>query len=292
MQRIDSARWRRVATVAAPVLLAFFAWCLLLFKGTLSPWIVLALLSVALLAIVFSRHKAWAKGAMTVALFLLVPYWLLYYAAIPFFLQQTVSPVALAEVKAIPEPVILGGERFTIHQHFADECVGLQLVSCFRLAPNLLVAAAHDVDIPLGVYDFRFDVADNALWDAAEVIKVTQAGIVLRLQEGASAGNPQWQLGGTADIAVAELAQVHIGSNKYPVYVEGFAILKDVQYLVLSHTGLEHVLQKGSSGSPVTQNDRIIGFVAGGFSKGTRGLPLVLARLAPEVYHLTMGLLP
>lgn len=197
---------------------------------------------------------------------------------------------------AVNAGVMLGGDLLRLHE--AERC--FQVTVCFYVpGTDLGAVAAHSCDSTPG-QTFRASLKSFAATGIAipltcpqmdpdaltvSVVSDTDFGVVVSGLKCPETDREELPVGQAEDIRVGEEASIYSSrSGVVSCRILGFDEVGRYQMLVVRLVDERIRIGSGDSGSPVVQDGRIIGFVAGTWSFPYRGPELVLVRPACEVY--------
>lgn len=206
-------------------------------------------------------------------------------AAVDFIVENAADTLPEAFYQTVDATVLVGGDLLTIYNGGARP----QMRTCFYTDDGLTVAASHTMDITPGTYYMQINDA-RSLRVPAELLSVGSGGVVVSGLVP-PANSSTFGFSNPSDIAIGEEATLLHSEGNIQVLILGYQEIHDEQMIVLHQ--LDGVLQiaPGFSGSPIVQNDKIVGFLAMAIKPGFRykGPKVGFARLATEIYLETIG---
>lgn len=224
------------------------------------------------------RQRWWGVGAVVVVMAVTFLYW-----APRQFLETNVTRIPLGTVPSVDASVVPGGESLNVHPPGKS---GGTLTVCFY-ENGYAVAAAHPCDFPDDSgWALCVDCLSQEMVEGTPTfVADTPVGIVISGMKCPTEGRAKLPLAAPDEIEVGQTAQVlsaDLGDGE--VEVLGFTERKEGQFLVFRPASSSMSLGPGSSGTPLVQNGKIIGFIAGRLALDFSSRKLGLARLAPDVY--------
>lgn len=269
-------------------MLAVYCICSLFLKQRLQPVVLADLLLLTSLLLLLSRVRL--KGKLVLALLTAaatVPW--LYYHYIGALFFSTLSAVPIAAVEPIDGQVSLGGGHIVLlkpaRQLNAPPPTAV-FTTNYYLGPELVVGAAHKMDLDLDMYQASLTVQGEIQTGSIQVLVNSDYGALVRLIGMSSPETALTPIGGTESIAVGETAEV-LSTYGWSgsVTVAGYHSQNGQQYLLLTTPAGTRDAQPGMSGSPVLQNGKVIGFLDAVIPGEYKGARLCRARLAAVVYR-------
>jgi len=214
----------------------------------------------------------------------------IYYSVIGNYMVSTIVdntfdslPEGYYTASEVAAKVRVGGDHLVIH----SGSQGLSMRTCFYTDEGLAVAAAHGFDLGEGGYRMQLN---GQFTLRAQVTEVTPSGIVLN---GLVPPEESSHLGFAlpSEITLGEEATLLHADEDIQVLLLGYHEAKGDQVLVVKQLDGASPIGPGFSGSPIVQNDKLIGFLSMAIKPNImyRGPRIGFARLATEVYLETIG---
>ncbi|HHY75541.1 MAG TPA: hypothetical protein GX500_02015 [Firmicutes bacterium] len=191
----------------------------------------------------------------------------------------------LSEARESPEAVVpeihvsvtLGGDLF--HTRVSDQQCW-QAVVCFY-KNRVAVVAAHSCSMSPGLLDEHTFLNEKSLDERLTALEDTPWGLAVSPID-APEPRDELPIANASDVLLGERAVcITPGEEPFEVTLEGWITLRGRQYLVASATRRG---REGMSGSPVVQNGRIVGFLAGTWPLSIRPPHIIYLSPAPLVY--------
>ncbi len=227
--------------------------------------------------VIWCISKRWHRWLLMLVITLLCSYGTFYHTGANSIVSKA-APTPVRPVAEVRASVIPGGDRLeicTVDGH-------LVVRVCYYLGDGSAIAAAHRGDLSVG--EHKVALEGIHLRDPISVVADTNYGLVIEGYPPTPTDRTPLPIASAAEIMVGEKGMVLQGDEPpIEVQIKGFQDANGVQKLVLTPAATRDPrLRPGSSGSPVVQNGKIIGFIHSGvFVKGT----VSYARLAADIYN-------
>ena len=199
------------------------------------------------------------------------------------FLTRRVSKEPAVHIAAPDARVQVGGECVSL---LVEPGRGFTVTVCFYYR-GLAVLAAH----PMPVSDARQTLSPGPLPPgmlAGEVVLEgsTPYGLIVSGLVPPEQGREFLPVGGTDEVKVGEEATLLSGwKGPHRVRILGYAMRGKEQFLAIEFVEPDQVFEGGMSGSPIVQDDRVVGFAAATLMTVSWKSPqIALARVAGEVF--------
>ncbi len=269
--------------------LAIGVYCLSPFfaKTWFGPEVFAGMLAATLLLVLLSSHRLRMK-LLLVPLVLGVSLPWAFYHLLSHAVLAIATPAPYVQVTAPQEQVVLGGGHIVLSEFMTSEYSGVALSTSFYLPDGLVVGAAHAVGLDQVSCSAILNHNGQIQTGKAEILRDTDAGVLLQLTGINLPAEPLMSIAGTSDIQTSAEAELFPGVGpSSPVKVVGYHQEDGKQYLVMTIVDGAEELVPGMSGSPIVQNGSIIGCMARIYDTEYKGQGIFLARLAADVYNET-----
>lgn len=204
-------------------------------------------------------------------------------AVVATIISGTLQTLPDGFAQRVDASVRVGGDNLIIYTMPKN----ISMRTCFYTDEALTVAAAHSFDMEPAQYRMQ---VNNGLSVRAELLSVGSGGVVV---SGISppTDSPILEIACPSEIIISTDAILVHSDGDIPVMLLGYQFVDEHLALVLHPTDENTYIGPGFSGSPIVQNDRLIGFLAAVIKPGFRykGPRIGFARLAIEVYMETIG---
>lgn len=203
-------------------------------------------------------------------------------AVVNLIVDNVADTLPEAFYQTVDATVLVGGDLLTIYTGG-----GPQMRTCFYTDEGLTVAAAHPADITPGRYNMQINDEDRV---RAELLSVGPGGVVVSGLVPPT-NSSTMRFASPSEIAIGEEATLLHSQGNIQVLLLGYQEVEGKQMIVLHQLGGTLHIAAGFSGSPIVQNDKIVGFLAMAIKPGFRykGPRVGFARLATEIYLETIG---
>lgn len=235
----------------------------------------------------FSLYRRWWVPIVTCLLVVLL---IVSFHGQEIVVSQTVSETPFREVSETDVSVVLGGDAlhlyFTVQEELRTVAKEMRVTVCFYVpGSDTCVAAAHSMGLEAGqTYNISIAGETGVLVSlpATMVLADCEYGMVFAGTSCPDSDRRKYVLAGVQDVRVGEEVVVRNKTmGDVTVKVLGFSMVEDDQFLMLECVTGE--LGPGTSGSPIIQDGKIIGFLHG-ILKFPTGPVLIRSRPALEVY--------
>lgn len=252
----------------------------------------LGVITILLCVFIFAAYNLNKRWWMLLVALPVIVLLLLYSFGIDMIVSQIVydSPFQLSTESDVQ--VVPGGEVLSLSVAIEKESGQVvqqrNVTVCFYMPEDgPCVVGAHSLDLKPGDTYGISPVSETRVSEnchTARVLADSQYGVALLGPKCPDPNREELLLAGADEVKIGEEAVIRtFAKGDIPVNVLGFAMVGDDHFLVVRCIDGKAGVGPGMSGSPIIQDDRIVGFLHS-VSRYLKGPKLVMTRPAVEVY--------